>query len=62
MSGMKAYVITSGVIFALVTVVHILRIAVESRRLATEQVYIFLTLASAALAVWSWSVLRRFGR
>lgn len=59
---MKAYVITSGVIFALVTVVHILRIAVESRRLATEQVYIFLTLASAALAVWSWSVLRRSGR
>lgn len=59
---MKAYVITSGGIFGALTIAHLLRIAVENRRLATDPVYILITLASAALCIWAWRVLRRLNR
>jgi nicotinamide riboside transporter PnuC len=55
---MKAYIITSGVIFGLVTIAHLLRIAMEGRHLA-EPLFILITLASAALSIWAWLVLRR---
>jgi hypothetical protein len=58
---MKAYVITTGVIFALITISHVVRMAVESRVL-TEPVYLLLTLLSAALTVWAVIVLRRLSR
>ena len=53
---MKAYVITSGSIFALITVAHLLRIVLENRHLATDPGYILLTLASAGLSLWAWRV------
>ena len=59
---MKAYIITTGVIFGLITVAHIMRFVMEGSRLATEPVFILLTLLSAALCVWAWQVLRRLGR
>jgi hypothetical protein len=54
---MKAYVITTGIIFALITIAHIARMAVESRVL-TEPLYLLLTLLSAALAIWAVVLLR----
>lgn len=59
---MKAYVITTGVIFGLITIAHILRFVMEGSHLATEPLFILLTLLSAALCVWSWLVLRRLSR
>jgi hypothetical protein len=59
---MKAYVITSGGIFGVLTIAHLLRIALENRQLATDPAYILITLASAALAVWAGFVLRRSKR
>jgi hypothetical protein len=58
---MKAYVITTGAIFALITIAHIVRMIVESRVL-TEPVYLLLTLISAALAIWAVVLLRRPSR
>jgi len=58
---MKAYVITTGVIFALITIAHLARMATESRVL-TEPVYLLLTIISAALTVWAVVVLRRLSR
>ena len=58
---MKAYVITTGVIFALITIAHIMRIVAEPRT-ATEPVFILLTFLSAALCIWAWQVLRRLSR
>ena len=58
---MRVYVITTGVIFALITISHIVRMAMEPRVL-TEPVYLFLTLLSAALAIWAVVVLRRLSR
>ncbi len=59
---MKAYVITSGGIFGLLTIAHLLRIAVENRHLATDPGYILITLLSATLCVWACCVLRRSNR
>jgi hypothetical protein len=56
---MKAYVITTGAVFGLLTVAHLLRIVTEDSQLATNPVYILITVASAALCIWAWYVLRR---
>jgi uncharacterized membrane protein len=59
---MKAYVTTSGAIFGVLTIAHLLRIAVENRHLATDPFFVLITLASAALCIWAWRVLRRLNR
>lgn len=59
---MKAYVITTGVIFGLVTVAHIVRIFSEHSHLLTDPFYIALTVLSAGLSIWAWLVLRRLVR
>jgi hypothetical protein len=53
--SVKAYVITTGVIFGLITVTHLARMIVEPH-LATSPGYILLTSLAAALAIWSWRV------
>lgn len=60
--AMKAYVITTGVVFGLLTISHLLRIVMEDPHLATNPVYILITIASAALSIWAWYVLRRSKR
>ena len=59
---MKAYLITTGTVFCLITLVHIWRVLEENFRLAKEPWYILLTAATAALSVWAWSLLRRLPR
>jgi hypothetical protein len=59
---MKAYIITTGAVFGLLTIAHLLRIALENRDLATDPAYILITLASATLCIWAWRVLRRSNR
>ena len=56
---MKAYVITTGVVFGLLTLAHLLRIVGENPRLAADPFYMAITTASAALCVWAVVVLRR---
>lgn len=55
---MKAYVITTGAVFGLLTVMHLLRIIVEGRHLATNPLYVLITVVAASLCVWAWRVLR----
>lgn len=54
---MRAYVITSGAIFGLITIAHIVRIVLE-RRLVPDPVFILFTFLSAGLTIWAWRVLR----
>lgn len=56
---MRAYVITTGVVFGLLTLAHLLRIAGENPRLAADPGYLAITAASAALCAWAFVVLRR---
>ena len=55
---MKTYVMTTGALFGLLTVVHIWRIFEESH-LATDPWYLLVTAVAAALAVWAGLLLRR---
>ena len=56
---MKAYVITTGTIFGLITLAHIWRVIEEGSRLAREPWYILLTLAAAGLCLWAVRLVRR---
>ena len=55
---LKSYVITAGVIFGLLTVVHVWRIIVEPN-VASDPWFILVTLASGALCLGAWRVARR---
>ena len=51
---MKAYVITTGVVFALLTLAHILRIIAEGPHLAKDPFYVLITAAAGGLCLWAW--------
>ena len=59
---MKAYVMTTGAIFGLITLAHVWRVFAEGPRLATEPWYVLITLAAAGLCLWAWRVLRALRR
>jgi len=56
--SMKAYVITTGAVFALLTLAHLLRIIMEWPHLAKEPFFLLITVAAAGLSLWAWRVLR----
>ena len=58
---MRAYILTTGVIFGIVTLAHVWRM-IEERQMATEPWYILITVATGALCLWAWQVVRRAGR
>jgi hypothetical protein len=55
---MRAYVMTTGVVFGLITVAHLWRVFAEGRHLASDPWYVLITLATAALCFWAWRLLR----
>ena len=55
---MKAYVVTTGTVFALIVATHIWRAVAEGPRVAMDPVYIVLTVVAAALPPWAWRVLK----
>ena len=59
---MKAYIVTTGVIFGLITLAHIWRAVEEGPHLATEPVFILLTVAAAGLCLWAFRLLWRAPR
>jgi hypothetical protein len=55
---MKAYLITTGSIFGLIVLAHILRIIEEGSHLARDPWYMLLTVLAAALSLWAVRLLR----
>ena len=55
---MKCYLITTGTVFGLITVAHVWRALAEGPHLATDPVFLLLTVASAGLCVWACRLLR----
>ena len=53
---MKAYLITTGIVFALITLAHIARIIAEGARMLNP-FFIVLTLLAAGLCFWAWRLL-----
>jgi hypothetical protein len=59
---MRAYVITTGVIFGLLTLMHVWRVWVEGPQLARSPIFIVLTVLSAALCGWAWRLVKTSSR
>ena len=59
---MKAYLITTGSLFGVLTVLHVWRIIEEGPQLARNPWWILITIAAAALAVWAWRLVRLAAR
>jgi hypothetical protein len=54
----KAYLITTGTLFGLITLAHVWRVIEEGMKLAMDPWYILLTLVAAAMSVWTFCLLR----
>ena len=65
MRAMKAYLLTTGGLFALLALAHLARTIAESSRLRSDPGFILegpgLGLLAAAIAVWAWRLLRTAG-
>jgi len=63
---MKAYLVTTGALFALLAVAHLARTIAEWPRLATDPWFILVGpgvgLAAGALCFWAWRLLRASAR
>jgi hypothetical protein len=55
---MRAYVMTTGVLFGLIAVAHVWRVFEEGTGLAANPFFLLLTVAAAALSVWAWRLIR----
>ena len=51
---MKAYLITTGTLFGLLTIAHLWRVIEEWPHLATDPWYLVITLVAAGLCIWAW--------
>ena len=56
---MKAYVATTGGLSLLLTLVHLWRVYEEGSNLAKQPFFAVMTVTSAALCVWAFSLLRQ---
>ena len=61
MKSLKAYVVTTGVVFALIVLAHVLRVVEEGSHLAKEPSFLLVTAAAAGLAAWAWALARSEG-
>ena len=55
---MRAYLITTGVLFALVAIAHVWRVIVESSALATDPWFVLLTILAVGMSAWAFGLLR----
>ncbi len=62
MKAVRVYIATTGVVFCLIVVAHILRLATEGPRLAREPSFILTTAIVVGLAVWAGVLLLKQGR
>lgn len=56
---MKSYIITTGVVFGLLALVHIWRIIAEGPHLVKEPMFALTSVLSVGLSLWAWRVARR---
>jgi hypothetical protein len=59
---MKAYVITTGAVFGLLTLAHIWRVIEEGPHLMKEVPWVLITVAAAALCLWACRLIWRSSR
>jgi hypothetical protein len=55
---MRAYVMTTGVLFGVIAVAHVWRVFEEGAGLAADPFFVLLTVAATALSLWAWRLIR----
>jgi hypothetical protein len=55
---MKTYIITTGIIFALVVGAHVWRAVEEGMSVAHSPLFVVSTIIGIALCVWAWRLVR----
>jgi hypothetical protein len=56
---MKAYIVTTGVAFALLALAHLARIFEEGAHLITEPIFLATTVGSVGMCVWAIVILKQ---
>jgi len=59
---MKAYVATTGAVFAVLALAHLWRLSAEGLDLLSDVWWVGVTLGAVALSVWAWRLLRAESR
>ena len=59
---MRAYVLTTGILFGLLVLVHVWRMVEEWPHLATDPWFLVITVVGAALCLWAWRLFRLSAR
>ena len=59
---MKAYLVTTGALFALVVIMHVLRAVQEGAHVMYDPFFIILTVIAAALSVWAWRLFAKINK
>jgi hypothetical protein len=59
---MRAYVLTTGVVFGLLAVIHLLRMIEKRGSIATDPWFLIITCIAAGLSIWAFTTLRRSPR
>jgi threonine/homoserine efflux transporter RhtA len=54
----RAYVLTTGTLFGLLTGVHLVRLVAEGPHVATDPFFVIATLAAGAMCLWAVYLLR----
>jgi cell shape-determining protein MreD len=56
---MRSYVITTGLVFLAVVLVHVARVAFEGMHVLHDPAFIVTTVLAIALVAWAWRLLRQ---
>lgn len=59
---MRAYVVTTGIVFALLVCAHLARVALEGEHVLGDLFFLISTLIALALCGWAWRVSRQLPR
>jgi hypothetical protein len=59
---MKAYVLTTGVVFVLILAAHVARLLSEGVHLLATPVFAFTSALSVGLSFWAWRLYRDLSR
>ncbi len=57
--NVRTYLLTTGILFGLLTIVHVWRVVSESASLARDPWYVLITAIAAAFCVWALALYRR---
>ena len=56
---MKAYIITTGLIFALLAVAHVARLMAEGTHVLTDPIFLPTSICSVGMVVWAAFLLKK---